>query len=181
MLEPIRRIDDVDVDTLDAALVRLGESYAALQQWAKSEQRFATHLDQFPAATRWAHARFGRGWARENQGRSKDAIADYKVVVAGHQGPLAARGKFQIGECLFAEKDLAAAVRALLKVDILYAYPEWSHRGIYEAGRCFEGLGDLVQARTQFTQVTERYGDTDWARLAEARLTELQASGLPGR
>ena len=91
MLEPIRRIDDVDVDTLDAALVRLGESYAALQQWAKSEQRFATHLDQFPAATRWAHARFGRGWARENQGRSKDAIADYKVVVAGHQGPLAAR------------------------------------------------------------------------------------------
>ena len=73
-------------------------------------------------------------------------------------------------------------MRELLKVDILYAYPEWSAAALYEAGRCFVLMNDSVQARQQFTTVTEKFKDTQWAKLAGEQLAELSASSsLPGK
>jgi len=61
----------------------------------------------------------------------------------------------------------------LLKVEILYSYPEWSAAALYEAGRCLERLGRQEQARSQFAQVTEKYEKTSWSAMASKRLTEL--------
>ena len=73
-------------------------------------------------------------------------------------------------------------MRELLKVDILYAYPEWSAAALYEAARCFEKLGKTAEAKQHFEQVEEKYKQTQWAKLAAQRLTELSASAtLPGR
>ncbi len=166
-----------DADLLGPALLRLGETTAELQQWARSEAAFSNYLDHDPAGEQWFRARFGVGWARENQGRHPEAIRAYGDVVARHNGPTAARAQFQIGECLFAQKEYEAAVRELLKVDILYAYPEWSAAALYEAGRCFEALGKTVEARRQFTKVAEEHEGTHWAGLATQRLAAL-ASGL---
>ena len=98
-----------------------------------------------------------------------------------HQGPTAARAQFQIGECLFAENKFDDAARELIKVDILYAYPEWSAAALYEAGRCFEELSNPVDARRQFEKVVEHHQGTEWADLASGRLAEMSDSGLPGR
>ena len=87
----------------------------------------------------------------------------------------------QIGECLFARKQYEDAARELLKVDILYAYPEWSAAALYEAGRCFEALGKTVEARTQFKAVVDKHKQTRWGELAGKRLAALSANVLPGR
>ena len=121
------------------------------------------------------------GWPRENQRRFDEAIKAYEPVVARHQGPTAARAQFQIGECLFAKKRYHEAVRALLKVDILYAYAEWGAAALYEAGRCFEHLGKPVEARSQSKTVTEKHATTRWAQLASQRLATLSKNTLPGR
>ena len=105
----------------------------------------------------------------------------YQVVVDRHQGPTAARAQFQIGECLFAKGQYDKAVRELLKVDILYDYPQWSAAALYEAGRCFEKLAKTVEARNQFKQVADEYKDTRWAQLAAERLAVNAAGSLPGR
>jgi TolA-binding protein len=138
------------------AMLRLGESQARLQDWTSSEETFARFLLEFPESTLWFQAQFGIAWAMENRGEAEKAIAAYQPVVDRHRGPTAARAQFQIGECLFSLHRLDDAVRELLKVEILYAYPEWSAAALYEAGRCFETM-----ARTE------------WAKLAAQRLTAL--------
>lgn len=165
----------------EPAMLRLGECQAVLQRWALSEQVFKDYLDRFGDHEQWFAAQFGVGWARENQKRYDEAIEAYQRVVERHQGPTAARAQFQIGQCLFAQKKFESAVRELLKVDILYAYPEWSAAALYEAGRCFTQLGDPAQARKQFTAVTEEFKDTKWAEPASKELSELSAAALPGR
>jgi len=156
-------------------LLGLGEALAGAQDWAGSEKALDAYLKRFPSDELWFRARFGLGWAKENQSRQEEAMSDYAAVVAGHQGPTAARAQFQTGECLFALKRYDEAVRELLKVDILYAYPEWSAAALYEAGRCFAQLNKPEDARAQFAMVTEKYGQTDWARLAGKELARLKA------
>jgi TolA-binding protein len=102
-------------------------------------------------------------------------------VTAAHQGPTAARAQFQIGECLFAQGKHEDAVGELLKVDILYAYPEWSAAALYEAGRCFEAMGKPAEARAQFESVRDKHGGTRWAKLAEGRLSALSAGAARSR
>jgi TolA-binding protein len=83
---------------------------------------------------------------------------------------------------LFAKERYKEAVAEFLKVDILYAYPEWSSAAVFEAGRCFERLNQPGQARKQFESVVERYKDSRWARLASARLEQLSSNSIiPGR
>ncbi len=170
-----------DDNVYGPSLLRLGESLASLQRWAKSERIFTDYLQRFADSPQWFQAQFGVGFARENQKRHAEAISAYGDVVARHQGPTSARAQFQIGECLFAQKNYDEAVRELLKVDILYAYPEWSAAALFEAGRCFEKLGKTVEARRQFKQVAKAHDGTRWATMASQRLSELSSATVPGR
>ncbi len=164
-----------------AAMLRLGECLAMLQLWPESERVFRQYLSEFGTEDLWFQAKFGLAWAVENQGRVPEAIAAYSEVVDRHQGPTAARAQFQIGECLFAQKKHEDAARELLKVDILYDYPEWSAAALYEAGRCFEALNDIDKARSAFEQVREKHAQTRWASLAGERLAATKTRPVPGR
>jgi TolA-binding protein len=168
-------------EVLGPALLSLGESLAASHQWAKSQAVFERYLAKLSKNETWFQAQFGIGWALENQGRHAEAVSAYREVVARHNGPTAARAQFQVGECMFAMKQYDDAVRELLKVDILYAYPEWSAAALYEAGRCLGQLNKNAEAQSQFKQVIERFGDTQWARLAEKQSVTTRPESLPGR
>ncbi len=176
----IERFPDDD-EVYGPALLRLGECLAALQHWARSEEAFRTYLEDLPDSELWFQAQFGVAWALENQGRFEAASAEYQHVVDRHNGATAARSQFQIGECLYAQDRYEDAARELLKVDILYAYPEWGAAALYEAGRCFEALNQPSQAVEQFQLVQEKHGGTQWAVLAGERLERLAAAPLPGR
>lgn len=167
-------------DACAASLLRLGECYAMMQQWDESRQQFELHRQRFSDSEFWFQAQFGIGWALDNTGEHEAAIAAYQPVVDGYQGPTAARAQFQIGECLFAQRKFEEAARQLLRVDILYAYPQWSAAALYEAGRCFLELGSPVQARKHFELVRAQHGDTQWAQLATQRLNDLARTSLPG-
>jgi TolA-binding protein len=162
------------------ALLRLGEALAALQEWPASQEAFADYLEEFTDSDLRYQAEFGLAFAQENQGEFDDAVEGYTDLIARHQGPTAARAQFQIGECLFAQKRHQEAVREFLKVDILYAYPEWSAAALFEAGRCFEALAETGQAKAQFEQVRQRFADTRWADLAGQRLAAIAAQAPPG-
>jgi TolA-binding protein len=177
-----RIIDRFERDAVfEPALLRLGDCWIHLQRWAVAERTFAKYLNRFADADQWFQAQFGVGLARENQRRYDDAINAYRAVVARHTGPTAARAQFQIGECLFAQDRFADAVRELLKVDILYAYPEWSAAALYESARCFEKMNMVGEAREHFQRVSQKHGDSRWAQPATQRLSELSSASVPGR
>ncbi|MCO6436700.1 MAG: tetratricopeptide repeat protein [Phycisphaerae bacterium] len=178
-----RRVVDEfpDHELAATSQLRAAESLLALQRWAAAEQGFSVFLDRHPGHAQQFQAQFGLGWARENQQRYDDAIKAYSAVIQNHQGPTSARAQFQVGECLFAQKKYEDAIKELLKVDILYAYAEWSAAALYEAGRCFELLGRSAEARGQFQAVTERFADTKWSNLARERLEAKPQDTPPGR
>jgi len=173
--------DHEDFRSHRIAMLRLADCHAQTQRWARSEDVFVDFLEAHADDSLWFRAQFGVGWARENQQRYAEAIEAYRAVVDRHNGAMAARAQFQIGECLFAMGEHEKAARELLKVDILYAAPEWSAAALFEAGRCFEALADRASARDQFTRVVEEHPQTEWATRAARRLEALASPDLPGR
>jgi len=149
------------------ALLKLGEVSANASLWDESEKAYSAFLESESSNAMWFQARFGQGWARENQSKYDAACEAYRDVVERHEGPTAARAQFQIGECLYAQKKLDEAIRELLKVDVLYGYPEWSAAALYEAGRCMRELGREKEAAAQFEEVMKRFPETRWAGLAK--------------
>jgi TolA-binding protein len=165
---------DYDDDSIrPVAMLRLGEVFGGLQYWTRAEETYAEFLGSYQDDERAYLAQFGSAWAKENLNRHDEAIEEYRTVVAQHDGETAARAQFQIGECLFAQNKHEEAVRELMRVDLVYAYPKWSAAALYEAGRCFEELDRTGDAISQYSDVVERFGDTDWAAMSERRLERL--------
>lgn len=158
------------------ALLKLGEVCAGASLWDESEKAYGRFLETESASPLWFQARFGQGWARENLAKYDGACEAYRDVVEKHEGPTAARAQFQIGECLYAQKKLDEAIRELLKVDVLYGYPEWSAAALYEAGRCMRELGREKEASAQFEEVVKRFPETRWAALAK-EIPAVSAAG----
>lgn len=183
-------LQDVAASTTECAIVapallRLGDASARAEQWGRSQQAFerfiALPADCEAAGRLWHQARFGVGLALERQGKFVEAIEAYRDVAARHRGPTAARAQFQVGECLFAEGRLDAAVRELMKVDVLFAEPQWSAAALCEAGRCLVELGRGADAKAQFDAVVERFPESPWAKVARERRDEIRPAALPGR
>jgi TolA-binding protein len=164
----------------DLAQLRWGETLAALHMWVRSGEVLSAYLERDHDTAHTAQARFGLGWALENQQRYPEAMSAY-ARVASDRGPLAPRAQFQLGECLFAQDKSEAAATELLKVDILFAQPEWSAAALYEAGRCFEKLQRAEDARKQYAAVVERFADSSWARLAAEKLKTDQPAPSAAR
>ena len=118
-------------------------------------------------------AQFGLGWSLENRRKFAEARDAYAKVTASDNGPTAARAQFQIGETYFAQKQYDDAVKELLKVDILYAYPEWSAPALYDAGRAFELNKQIDQAKQQYRLCLKKYKDSDVAVMCRKRLEAL--------
>ncbi|MFO0974205.1 MAG: tetratricopeptide repeat protein [Phycisphaerae bacterium] len=182
-VETLTRVakESSDAATFGPALLRLGECHTALQRWPAAEAAFGEYLARLPDGPARFQARFGLGWALEHQQRIDEALSAYREVASHHTGETAARAQFQIGECLYARRQWDAAARELMKVDILFAFPEWSAAALYEAGRCLDERGQRVEARQQFKRVVEKYGDSKWAALAREKLAAPSDPGLPGR
>jgi len=161
-------------DLTPVAMLKLGEAQSQGQLYDRADGTYQEFLRKYPKSKFAFLARFGIGWSLENRGKYDDARKWYEKVIAEHNGPTAARAQFQIGECYFAEGRFDKAAAELLKVEIVYAYPQWSARALYEAGRAFEAMKQADQAKRQYTVCVTKYKDTPSAAQAAKRLKELQ-------
>ena len=163
-----------DYKQAPVALLRLGEAQAEQQEFDPSAKTYQAYLDKF-AKNEFAYRApdFGLGWAMENLKRYDDARSAYKKVIAASNGEFAARAQFQIGETLLAEQKFEPAVKELLAVEDVYAYPKWSARALLEAGRAFEQLKQPDQARRQYTAIMTKYKDAPEAALALERIKAM--------
>ncbi|MFK7884092.1 MAG: tetratricopeptide repeat protein [Phycisphaerales bacterium] len=171
-----RAVQSADGEIRVTAVLRLGEALGQAKRWQQSREVYQGFLGTYPDSEYTFEAEFGRAWALEHDGEYEQAREGYARVIKSHSGETAARAQFQIGECLFAEGRHDDAVRELLRVDILYDYPEWSAAALYDAGRAFEQLRKFGEARQQYREIGERFGDSTWADLAADRLVALSSA-----
>ena len=157
----------------EVAYLKLGEAHNAAGDFTRAAATFTTFLKKFPKSKFFYLAQFGMGWAMENLKKFDEARNWYGKVIEKHNGPTAARAQFQIGETYFAQGKLEQAVAELIKVDIVYNYPDWSARALCEAGRAYEALGRVEDAKKQYADCLKKYPKQPAAKLAESRLKVL--------
>jgi TolA-binding protein len=155
------------------ALLKLGEVQAERSEFDASEQTYRGFLEKNPKSEFGYRAQFGIGWALENRKLYDEARKAYEKVIAATNGPTAARAQFQIGETYLAQGKFKEAVPALLAVDDVYKYADWSARALFEAGRAFEQMNQPDQAKKQYTDILNKYKDAPEADMARQRLQSM--------
>ncbi len=155
------------------AVYRSGECAAALEQWDTSLKFHQKVLAEFPDFELLPEARYGVGWALQQQGKLAEAMPFYEKVTEETDTETAAKARFMIGECCFAEKQHKEATKHFLKAAFAYGHKEWSAMAWFEAGRCFEVLRDIPQAKNCYQQMIEKFPDHAKVADAKKRLSEL--------
>jgi tetratricopeptide (TPR) repeat protein len=160
----------------DRALLRLGHVYAFLKEWDRSRQAHEQVAARFGGGP-WVHeARYGVGWAWQQQKQYDQAVNAYNQVVAGTPTETAAKAQLQIGLCRLEQKRYADAANALLVVPFTYDYPELSAVALLEAARAFQHLKQADQAERLLRRVIRDHPQSRWAEAARDRLESLKGS-----
>lgn len=159
----------------EQALLRRGECLALAEKWPESEQCYESLVRQFPKGDWLRQARYGIGWARENQKRHAEAVQAYRQVLeGGERDETGARSQFQIGECLLAQGQWDEAIREFIKVEVNYAFPGWSSKALVEIGLALERKGAKAEALERYKEVINKYPETDAATVARERIKKLE-------
>jgi TolA-binding protein len=74
-----------------------------------------------------------------------------------------------IGETFFHQKRFQEALREFLKVEILYAFPQWQADALLEAGKCHESLQEWSRAAETYNRILEKYPKTPHVQEAAKR------------
>jgi len=155
------------------ATYRSGECAAALEQWDASFKFHQQVLDRFADFELLPEARYGAGWALQQQDKLNEAVAYYERVTEETDTETAAKARFMIGEACFAQKNHKEATRHFLKAAFAYSHKEWSAMAWFEAARCFEVLRDVDQAKNCYQQMIEKFPEHPKVEDAKKRLAQL--------
>ena len=157
-------------------MLRLGYALGLLKQWEAGRQAYEQVVNRFGSGP-WVHeARYGIGWAYQNQGQYDNAVNAYNQLINNVATELAARAQMNIGLCRLAQKRYAEASTALLVVPFTYDYPHLSALSLVEAARAFSENKQNAQAVKLLERVLRDHPDTESAGVARKRLEELKKS-----
>lgn len=156
------------------ALYRAGDCAAHLKQWAASEEYYQALVNQFPKFDLVNEARYGLGWARQNQEKLSQAKETYEQVTKDTDTETAAKARFMIGECAFREKKYEEAVEHFLTAALGYPYEEWQALGYLEAGRSLIELKDTAKAKDMFETLIKKYPNHPKAKDAAKLLASIK-------
>ncbi|MFL5240653.1 MAG: tetratricopeptide repeat protein [Gemmataceae bacterium] len=158
----------------DHALLQLGFAHGKLNQWDQSRQTYEQLIGRFGSSPWVAEARYGIGWAWQNQKNYDNAVNVYNEVIKATATELGARAQLQIGLCRLEQKRYAEAANALLIVHSTYDYPELNAVSLCEAARCLIEGKQPAQATRLLERVIRDHPESKWAEIAKERLESLK-------
>ena len=119
-------------------------------------------------------ARYGMGWALQNQKQFDNAVNTYALVTGRTATETAAKAQLQIGLCRLEQKRLPEAANALLIVPFTYDYPELSATALCEASRVLLELKQPQEAGRLLQRVLKDHPEGKWADIAKERLQQIK-------
>ena len=165
--------DKVDNYT-EQALFRAGICAANQKDWPASRTHYASLISQFPEFEQLNEARYGVGWALQNQNKLTEARAAYTQIGQASGTEVEAKAQFMLGEIDFAEKKYPAAIEHFLTIAVGYPYKTWQAMARFETGRCFVELGEKEKAINAFQEVLTKHADHPKAKDATTLIAELK-------
>lgn len=152
------------------ARLRRVQALVALERWndaLKLAEAFRSEFSDHPLS---AEIDYARGRALQQTARFDEARSAYENVLKDRKlGELAAKAQFMIGETYFHQKNYKEALRALLKVDILYDAPKWQAAALLEAGKAQELMGRYADAAETYDRLIAKFPKDESAARAEKR------------
>jgi cellulose synthase operon protein C len=178
--------------TIEAlTLLHAGQSASQLKKWDEAMGVLSQLATKQPDSPLMAEASYELGWARQNLGRTEEALVDYEAAASKSRDHVGARARFMRGELLFAQKKHDEASRDFQRA--MYGYGgdqastetrNWQAKSGYEAGRCAEvqlsaaaepmaRQKQLADARRFYSFVAEKHAEHELASEARKRLAAL--------
>jgi TolA-binding protein len=158
----------------DRALLRLGHAYAQAKSWDASRQVLEQMIGRFGNSPWVLEARYGIGWALQNQHQFDAAVQNYTQVVNATASDLGAKAQLQIGLCRLEQKRFGEATTALLAVPFTYDHPELNPIALCEAARSLIEAKQPDQAEKLLQRVVRDYPQSEWAKVARERLDGMK-------
>lgn len=121
----------------------------------------------------------GRSLYKQSQfAEAREAFERALKNAKPERSELAARSQFMIGESYLAEQKYENAEREYSKVEILYLFPQWQARALYQQGACQEALKLTDKAVKSYETLLSKWPDSEQAKSAKDR---LEALGKPSQ
>jgi len=159
----------------EQALLRIGQSKAALELWVDSQKSFETFIESYSKHKLIRTAYLGLGWSFQNQENYPNAIKSLEKTVAdGVRDDAGARAQFLLGECYLEQKQYDKAITEFAKVETLYAFPQWQSKAAYEMAQALLRKDNRAGARAQFERLIKRYPESQAAAAAASELKLLK-------
>ncbi len=154
----------------DRGLLRLGYAFAMTKSWDDSRVSYERIANQFQSSVWGDEARYGMGWALQQQKNLDGAANAYSQVVGRTATELAAKAQLQIGLCRMEQKRYLDAANAFLVIPSTYDYTELRAAALLEAGKAYLELNQRDQANRQFERIVREFPNTPWADAAKEKL-----------
>jgi TolA-binding protein len=154
---------------LGTAYLRLAQAQGEQKLWKDLLATIEQLRKLFPKYELMNVADYHAGRALQNLARFDEARESYRRGIAGRSDENAAQCQFMIGETFFHQKRFQEALREFLKVEILYAFPQWQADALLEAGKCHESLQEWSRAAETYNRILEKYPKTPHVQEAAKR------------
>ncbi|MFO7974602.1 MAG: tetratricopeptide repeat protein, partial [Candidatus Hydrogenedentota bacterium] len=130
-------------------------------------------VEQAPKSGEAVEACFRMGKLYEALKQPEKAFEMYQQAANTNTGDTAAQARFRIGELQEAEGEYEAAARSYMRVAILFLHEELSPESLWRAGRCYEEVNALEQAKKAYSEAVAEFPDTEQAKKAKERLDTI--------
>lgn len=163
-----------ETEVAPAGLVLLGRVETEQKAFDQAAADFQLVINNYPEHPAVAEAWLGLARVYRQQGKLDQAGEALQKATAAAQGAVGAEAQFELAALLRDRGDKAKAAEEFLKVAILYGEASWSARAQYEAGQCFEAVGDKEAAVRSYRVIPRDYPHQQtWVEQAQARLKAL--------
>ena len=154
----VSKIRNLDEALAESALMRLGETQALTGLQKEAIKTYQDFLSRFGESKWTRNARFGLGFALENNDKPTEAIREYaKLMEDAKKVDLwTVRAHFQTGECYFNMKKYDEAIARFVHLEIdksFRKYPDWQAKSVLEIGRVLLAQDKREEAVQRFKDI----------------------------
>jgi TolA-binding protein len=162
--------------------LRRGQLAATTHDWNTARAMVAQLHRDWPGCEQQQEVDYLEGRCLAAEARFDEAREAYQRALRAHgrdKTETAAMAQWMIGESYLHQEKFEAALKEYLRVEILYAYPQWQAAALIEAGRCYEALGRKPEAAAVYQRILDKYAQTTFCDEARKRLQSAAASPSP--
>ncbi len=157
--------------------LRRAQVLAHEKKWGEAQLVASRIAADFPDFAQQYEADYLIGRCLASAADFDGARAAYRKVTGSPTGAgtqTAAQAQWMVGESYMHQENYEAAMRAYLRLELLYAYPTWQALALLQAGKCHERLGEWNEAAELYRRLLKVYPDTKGAAEADQRLHNLR-------